>query len=125
MIKNLFMAGPVTLMMAAAMMPAPAMADGAPQDFTIHNESGVSFTKLYVDPESHADDWGDDLLAGDPIDADETQDIKFHPENDECEYGVRVTDAEGNNYDVRHIDLCKTSKLIFKLEDGKMVFDAD
>jgi hypothetical protein len=124
MFKNLFMAGTVTLMMAAAMMPAPAMADGAPQDFVIHNESGVSFTKLFVDPESQ-EEWGSDLLGGDAIDADETQDVKFNPLNEECEYGIRVTDPDGNNYDVRHIDLCKTSHLIFKLEDGKMVYSAE
>lgn len=100
--RKLFIAG---AMLASAIATA---AYAAPQDFTIHNQTGQAVLTLNVSP-SDSNQWGPDILGVDILADGESADVSFDRDEEQCEWDIRVTYEDGDTGDWRGIDLCSTT----------------
>src|SRR5438309_2161119 len=67
---------------------APA-SEGAAQDFTLVNKTGVVIDKLFVSP-ADKDEWGEDILGKDQMADGESWEIKFHPKEKADKWDLKV-----------------------------------
>jgi hypothetical protein len=82
----------------------------APQDFTIHNETGHVVVTLNVSPSSETR-WGPDILGVDVLGSGESAEITFDRNEDVCLWDIRVTYSDGDTGDWRQINLCETTDI--------------
>ena len=102
-----------------ASSPASANADqGAAQDFTLINKTGVEIHKVYISPHDK-DDWEEDILGKDTLPTGQTVDIKFHRNETAEMWDLRVEDSKGNAIEWENLNLLKISKLTLYYENGK------
>ena len=91
---------------------------GAAQDFTVVNRTGVEIDKLYVSP-SAADDWEEDILGQDTLPDGQSVNIKFNREEKAALWDLRIEDKQGNAIEWEKLDLLKISKVTLFYKDGK------
>jgi|SRR2546423_4827908 len=91
---------------------------GAAQDFTLVNKTGVEIHKVYISPHDK-DDWEEDILGKDTLPNGETVDIKFHRNESAENWDLRIEDSKGNAIEWENLNLLKISKLTLFYENGK------
>jgi hypothetical protein len=104
---------------AAAPAGTPAAANqGAAQDFTLVNKTGVEIDKVFISPHD-ADDWEEDILGRDTLPSGESVDIKFHRAETAQMWDLRVEDSKGNAIEWENLNLLQISKATLFYENGK------
>src|SRR5437879_1477794 len=97
---------PATNAAAPASSPAnPAGSNaqqGAAQDFTLVNKTGVEIHKVYISPHDK-DDWEEDILGKDTLPNGDNVDIKFHRSETAENWDLRVEDSKGNEIGRAHV----------------------
>ena len=94
-----------------------AKAEGAAQDFTLHNATGASLSHLYISPASE-DKWGDDIMPDGKVLPDGNEvGVHFNPENDVCKYDIRAEFEDGKYGELREVDLCSTTDVTFNAKE--------
>src|SRR2546423_4106545 len=91
---------------------------GAAQDFTLVNETGVEIHKVYISPHD-SDDWEEDILGRDTLPSGESVDIKFHRSEKAAKWDLRVEDSKGNAIEWENLNLLEISKVTLHYKDGK------
>lgn len=110
---------------AAAPAGTPAAADqGAAQDFTLVNKTGVEIDKMYISPHDK-DDWEEDILGRDTLPSGETLDIKFHRNETAEMWDLRIEDKQGNAIEWENLNLLKISKVTIHYENGKATAEVE
>ncbi len=91
---------------AGLMFFAPSLASAAPQDFDLKNNTGYDISAVWIGPTS-SQDWGDDIMDGEGIEAGATQSIVFpHGRGATCNWDLKVqyadddTTAQWLNFDL-------------------------
>jgi hypothetical protein len=97
---------------------------GANQDFTLDNETGVEIHKVYVSPHD-ANDWQEDILGKDTLPSGQSVDIKFSPKEQAAMWDLRVEDSQGNAIEWENLNLLKISKVTLHYKDGKATADTE
>ncbi len=101
----------MTVAVAAALLFAiPALAGD--QDFSLHNNTSKTMKSLYVSPHS-SDDWGDDILGQDELDAGQSVNVKFPRDEDKCHWDVKGEFEGGGTAEVDDVDFCSVSEVNF------------
>ena len=93
-------------------------AQGAAQDFTLVNQTGVEIDKVYISPHD-ADDWEEDILGQDTLPSGQSVDIKFNRTETSANWDLRVEDKGGNAIEWTNLNLLQISKLTLHYKDGK------
>lgn len=88
------------------------------QDFTIVNKTGVVIDQLHVSA-VNVEHWGEDILGTEVMELDQEWEIKFHPEETECLWDIKITDGDGNEIQWEDVDLCVTSKIVLHWDGTK------
>ena len=83
-----------------------AQQEGALQDFTLINETGVVIHKVFISPNDD-NNWGGDILGTDVFMNESETNISFEPIEDVCLWDLKIEDSEGNAIEWNAIDLCK------------------
>ncbi len=76
------------------------------QNFTVVNKTGHVVMTLQVSPSS-GENWGPDLLGTEVLQDGETAQVNFDPQEDTCEWDLRVTYDDGGQDDWRANNLCE------------------
>lgn len=108
----------------AANSNSAAAAEGAAQDFTLVNETGVEIDKVYVSPHDK-DDWEEDVLGKDTLPSGQSVDIKFHRDETAAEWDLRVEDKQGNSIEWENLNLLKISKATLHYDAASKKATAD
>jgi hypothetical protein len=104
-----------TLLFASAAafvaVTAPALAEGAKQDFTLVNRTGYELKALFVSP-SKADSWGDDILGQDVLEDGKLANIHFSPKAQTCKWDLKVVYTDDDSNAIwQGINLCEVDKI--------------
>jgi hypothetical protein len=102
---------------------APA-SQGARQDFTLVNATGVEINKLFISPHDK-DDWGEDILGRDTLPSGQGGDIRFNRDEKAAMWDLRVEDAEGNPIEWENLNLLQISKVTLHYENGRAWADTE
>ena len=89
---------------------ATSSTEGAAQDFTLVNQTGVEIDKVFISP-SDKDDWEEDILGKDTLPAGQSVDIKFHRSETSAEWDLKIEDKQGNAIEWHDLNLLKISKV--------------
>ena len=94
-----------------AALTQSAFAD--PRDFTLQNESDVDIAYVYVSP-SATDDWGDDIMGIDVLDAGDSVDVTFdYFDGRTCLYDIKVVGTGGELGYLYKVNLCRIDTVTF------------
>lgn len=96
---------------------------GAAQDFTLVNSTGVEIDKVYISPHD-ANDWEEDILGQDTLPTGQSVEIKFHRSETAGQWDLRVEDKQGNAIEWENLNLLQISKLTLHYKDGKATAEA-
>ncbi|MCC7367258.1 MAG: hypothetical protein IT306_02480 [Chloroflexi bacterium] len=84
-----------------------------PRDFVLNNATGRVITEVYVTP-SNLDDWGEDILGQDVLEAGQSVTIKFSRfKEGDCYYDVKVIVVDGGEGELNQVNLCETQTVTF------------
>jgi len=104
--------------------PASTANQGAAQDFTLVNKTGVEIHAVYISPHD-GDDWEEDILGRDTLPAGESVDIKFHRTETAENWDLRIEDSKGNAIEWENLNLLKISKATLHYENGKATAEVE
>jgi hypothetical protein len=95
-------------------------------DFKLVNNTGEDFYAVYL-TETDTQDWGEDILPKDIVEAGDVVDISFEYIDDEtlCAWDIRLTHDESEEewIYINEIDLCEIKILTLYIdEDGEYAF---
>lgn len=95
-------------------------------DFKLVNNTGEDFYAVYL-TETDTQDWGEDILPKDIVEAGDVVDISFEHIDDEtlCTWDLRLTHDESEEewIYINEIDLCEVTILTLYIdEDGEYAF---
>ena len=99
--------GVLTLLFATA---TSALADE--RDFTLHNNSSVDISYVYLSP-STSSFWGDDVLGEDVLPSGDEVDITFDDPRTTCVWDVKAVAHDGSEGYIYKVDLCSVSDVYF------------
>lgn len=118
--KQMFLKTKVALALGviAIFVTATAFARRGPQDFILHNQTGVEINSLYVSPHS-SDDWEEDILGQDTLANGESLKITFDDRDKHVHWDLKVTDKEGNSIEWEDLNLIEISEVTLHYKDGK------
>ena len=102
---------------AISLMLPSAFAQGK-QDFTLHNNTGVTIASLYISPHS-TDVWEEDILGKDTLADGESLDITFHRSEKAKLWDLRIEDSKGNAIEWESLNLLEISEVTLHYKDGK------
>ena len=106
--------------LALAMLIGGAVAvQAANQDFRLVNNTGLSFTHLYLAP-SRTKNWSGDILGMSKVGNGSSTMIRFKAGSRYCVYDVMVRDAAQRPFIVPNINLCKIHALTFRSRKGQV-----
>ncbi len=110
--KQMFLKTKVALALGviAIFLTATAFARGGPQDFILHNQTGVEIDSLYVSPHS-VNDWEEDILGQDTLASGESLKITFDDRDKHVHWDLKVTDKEGNSLEWDDLNLIEISEV--------------
>lgn len=107
----------VALVTFTILLPQKASAQGK-QDFTLHNETGVVISELYVSPHQ-SNDWEEDVLGQDVLLDGEEVDILFSPRTKPKLWDIKVVDKDGDSIMWENLNLLEISEVTLYFKDGK------
>ena len=102
----------------AANANAPSSQEGANQDFTLVNSTGVEINKVFISPHD-TNDWEEDILGRDTLPSGESVDIKFHRSEKAAKWDLRVEDMQGNAIEWENLNLLEISKVTLHYDKDK------
>jgi hypothetical protein len=110
--KQMFLKTKVALALGviAIFLTATAFARRGPQDFVLHNQTGVEINSLYVSPHD-SDDWEEDILGQDTLASGESLKISFDDRDKNVHWDLKVTDKQGNSLEWEDLNLLEISEL--------------
>ncbi|HYR77522.1 MAG TPA: hypothetical protein VEM96_17030 [Pyrinomonadaceae bacterium] len=110
--KQMFLKTKVALAVGviAIFLTATAFARSGPQDFILHNQTGVEINSLYVSPHS-SNDWEEDILGQDTLASGESLKITFDDRDKHVHWDLKVTDHEGNSLEWDDLNLIEISEV--------------
>ncbi len=94
----------------ALFLTASSFAHKGPQDFVLHNETGVEINSLYVSPHD-SDDWEEDILGEDTLPNGKSVKITFDDRNKKVHWDLKVTDKDGNSLEWEDLNLLEISEV--------------
>jgi hypothetical protein len=103
-------------MIAAAVMAvgvamlAPTGASATRQNFSLVNDTGYAIKEVYVSP-TRANDWQEDVLGEDELDAGSSVDIKFPHHAGGCNWDLKVVYDDDTSAYWTNFDLCTISEI--------------
>ena len=95
---------------ATAFTGATGFARKGPQDFILHNKTGVLINALYVSPHS-ADDWEEDVLGQETLANGESVKISFDDRDKHVHWDLKVEDSKGNSLEWEDLNLIEISEV--------------
>lgn len=107
----------VAVLSFSLMATQKASAQGK-QDFTLHNETGVTIAELYVSPHS-SNAWQEDVLGQDVLLDGETLEIYFAPRTKPKLWDIKVVDKEGESIVWESLNLLEISEVTLYFENGR------
>ena len=102
-IRNIFF-------LVSALSAGPALADDL--KFSLVNNSDYVIDEFYASP-ANIDEWGDDILGQDTLDAGGTGTVTMQGGGDVCLYDVKVVDEEEAEHVLEDVDLCTLNEVTF------------
>jgi hypothetical protein len=78
----------------------------------VHNDTGVTLTHLYSTNSGQAD-WGSDILGADVIASGESVVVDFDDGTDACLFDVKARFADGDEMQLRQINVCRATDITF------------
>jgi hypothetical protein len=110
--KQMFLKTKVALGLGliAIFLTASAFARRGPQDFVLHNKTGVEINSLYVSPHD-SDDWEEDILGQDTLPNGESLKISFDDRDKNVHWDLKVVDKQGNSLEWEDLNLLEISEL--------------
>lgn len=99
------------LAIAASLIAAPAMADDL--DFLFENNSSYTIVELYASP-SNVDEWEEDILGRDILEAGESARVTIRDGRRTCEYDLKIVFDDGDEI-TDTTDLCETES--YRVDD--------
>lgn len=91
---------------------------GAAQDFTLVNQTGVEIDKLYIGPHE-SDEWGEDILGQDTLPSGQSVEIKFSRTEKAAMWDLKIEDKQGNSIEWENLNLLEINKVTLFYKDGK------
>lgn len=67
------------------------------QDFTLHNDTGMVISELYISAHEK-DDWEEDLLGVDVLGDGEETEVTFDPNEEADEWDLKIVDDKGKDW---------------------------
>ena len=107
-----------SLLFVSAIFVGSASAQEGKQDFTLHNETGVTIEELYVSPVK-TDDWEEDVLGIDVLADGESTEISFSRSTNACKWDLMIKDEDGDQVEWNDLNLCEISEVTLYWKDGK------
>jgi hypothetical protein len=101
-LRHLFTAAALALPALALSIPAAHAED---LQFTLHNNSDLTLTEFYVEPQS-SKDWGTNILTG-TIAPGESATVTIADGKTTCVYGIRGEFKDGHPVDHENLNLCE------------------
>lgn len=86
--------------------------------FSLHNESGMDFTAIYISP-SHEDFWTRNLLAG-HLHPEGTATVSYTPKGDHHDWDLKLVDEDGHELIFRDLQLSNIASGVLIRESGKV-----
>ena len=77
-----------------------------PVSFTLSNDTAQTLVALHIS-HSGTDQWEEDILGVDMVDAGESVDVTIDDDLTACEYDVRADFSDGDTLDVRGVNFCE------------------
>ena len=103
---------------AAVSLAGAGRALAGDQDFTVHNDTGVTIKELYVSPHS-TDDWEENVLGKDSLKDGEEQEITF-PKREKTEnWDLKIVDSDGNSVEWANLKLTEITDVTLTIKNGK------
>lgn len=90
------------------------------QDFTLHNETGVTIKELYISPHS-TNEWEENILASDSLKDGEEQDIVFPKREKADNWDLKIVDKEGDSVEWENLKLTEITDVTLIIKDGKAI----
>lgn len=101
MSRNIIAAGLAALTLIA--LPAAAQAEDL--TFTLTNSSSYNIANFYTSP-ANVDDWQEDVLGEDIMEAGTQASVTIADGSDECVYDMKFVFEDGSEFVREEIDLC-------------------
>jgi hypothetical protein len=87
------------------------------QDFTLHNETGLEITEVYVSPTA-ADNWEEDVLGQDTLESGNSVDITFTRRHEES-WDIKVVFRNGKSNVWTKFNLSQITDVTISFKNGK------
>jgi hypothetical protein len=100
------------------LLGAAAMVSAGDQDFTLVNQTGVTIMEFYCSPTT-TNEWEEDVLGVDTLAPEDSVEISFSREQEECAWDLKIKDEDGDEVVWTKINLCKAAVITLYWEDGK------
>jgi hypothetical protein len=94
-----------------------ASASQSKQDFTLHNETGLEITEVYIS-ETGNDEWEDDVLGQDTLEDGASVDITFAGQKAN-NWDMKVVFTNGKSNFWRKLNLSQLTDVTISFKDGK------
>lgn len=94
-----------------------AFAEGK-QDFTLHNETGVTINKLFISTHDK-DEWEEDVLGVDQLAAGAETTITFDAAEEANKWDMKVEDTEGNSLEWHDLKLSEITDITLHWDADK------
>jgi len=115
--RKLHMAA-LTAVATLSLMATSVIADGAAQDFTLHNATDVTFHELYIGPTTD-DAWGENLLKEEAFKPGEETKIVFDPAEKAEDWDLKVVDAAGDSLEWKGLKLTEITDITLHYDRDK------
>ena len=113
----------VALLSFSILLTQKASAQGK-QDFTLHNQTGVTIAALYVSPHS-SNAWQEDVLGQDVLLNGESLDISFSSRTKPKMWDIKVVDKNGESIIWEKMNLLEISNVTLYFENGRAWADTN
>lgn len=116
--RTILQAALLSLFALALLTVITPAAHAGDQDFTVHNQTGVTIHKLFVAPHS-SDDWEEDILGKDTLEDGDSLDITFGRKEKAALWDLKIEDKQGNAITFENLNLLKISEVTLHYKNGK------
>lgn len=87
-------------------------------DFRLVNGTRYDVVELYLSPTTE-DEWGDDVLGMDLLEAGKSADIKFSSRETSCIWDLKIVDEDDDEVVWKKLNLCTANVITLKYENGQ------
>lgn len=117
-LKNLYRLVTLVALLSLTLASTQRASAQGKQDFTLHNETGVTISELYVSP-TKSNQWEEDILGQDVLMDGESLDISFSSRAKPKFWDIKVVDKEGESIVWERLNLLEISEVTLYFEKGR------